>query len=528
MFTQYIHHFISNFDQKKTMDQLQSLVSTKEGVIGIATAALVMSGVAVYKSSKNDRGCPQVPSSNFLLGSTPEFREDPVAFIKKWEAKLGPVYGAYLFGQYATVVSGPQVREIFLNEDFNFIEGIKRQFDPTLLSNGGSFHDLPTEAIASGIKKNLSPKLPFYTSRVIEHFQIGLADLCGGEVPAEGKEFYHVYPFVQHMVAKASASVFVGVELAKNEQLVDSFKNMVLEVGAELGPKPYLEFFPNIMKLRMWLIGKTSKHVKRHRDQLKRALAPEVASRLSAMKENDSNWDRPNDFLQDILESGNCPAHLDMVDYCVRWTTEIIFAALHTTSENGTLAFYRLLDNPEVLEALYEEQNQVLEEAGFDKSVGPEVFTREILNKFVKMDSLIRETSRLRNDYIGLPHKNISNKTITLSSGAVIHPGENAFLNFYSNHRDPTLQKGADNVNTFDAFRFVNQDKNSTKIGEDFLFFGMGKHSCPGRWFAIQEIKTILSMLIRSYKMSAVGPITFPVDCNSSIPNGQFKIVPRK
>ncbi|ORZ15104.1 cytochrome P450, partial [Absidia repens] len=136
---------------------------------------------------------------------------------------------------------------------------------------------------------------------------------------------------------------------------------------------------------------------------------------------------------------------------------------------------YRLLDNPKVLEDLYEEQNQVLEDAGFDKSVGPEVFTREILNKFVKMDSLIRETSRLRNDYIGLPHKNTSNRTITLSGGAVIRPGENAFLNFYSNHRDPTLQKNAENLNTFDAYRFVNQDKNSTKIGEDFMFFGMGK-----------------------------------------------------
>lgn len=104
--------------------------------------------------------------------------------------------------------------------------------------------------------------------------------------------------------------------------------------------------------------------------------------------------------------------------------TQIIFAALHTTSENGTLALYRLLDNPELFEDLYEEQNRVLEEAGFDRSVGPEVFTREILNKFVKMDSLIRETSRLRNEFISLPHMNTGNKTITLSGGAMIRPGK--------------------------------------------------------------------------------------------------------
>nr|ATF27934.1 steroid 11 beta hydroxylase [Absidia caerulea] len=527
MLTEYIHHFINNFDQKKTMDQLQTMVSSKEGMIGLATAAVLMSGAAVYKSTRIERGCPQVPNQSYFMGSTKEYRNNPAAFIEKWEKELGPVYGAYLFGQYTTVVSGPQVREVFLNDDFDFIAGIRRDFDTNLLSNGGDLRDLPVHKFAGSIKKNLSPKLPFYTSRVIEHLKIGLKEFCG-VVPDEGKEFDHVYPLVQHMVAKASASVFVGPELAKNEQLIDSFKNMVLEVGSELAPKPYLEFFPNLMRLRMWFIGKTSQKVKRHRDQLRAALAPQVEYRLKAMKENDSNWDRPNDFLQDILESGDIPAHVDVTDHCCDWMTQIIFAALHTTSENGTLSFYRLLDNPKVLEDLLEEQNQVLEDAGYDSSVGPEVFTREILNKFVKMDSVIRETSRLRNDYIGLPHKNISSKTITLSGGAMIRPGERAYVNAYSNHRDGTIQKVTDNLKSFEPYRFVNQDRNSTKIGEDFIFFGMGKHACPGRWFAIQEIKTIIAMMIRSYQLSALGPVTFPTDDYSRIPMGRFKIVPRK
>ncbi|KAI8337992.1 cytochrome P450 [Chlamydoabsidia padenii] len=527
MSTYYIHQLINNFDQKKVMDKLQSVVSSKEGVIGLATAAVLMSSVAVYKSSRVERGCPQVPNQSLLWGSTAEYRKDPAGFIKKWEKKLGPVFGAYLFGQYTTVVSGSQVREVFLNDDFDFLAGIRREFDTILLSNGGDHHNLSVQVVAGSIKKNLSPKLPFYTSRVIEHLKIGLKEFCG-VVPEEGKEFDHVYPLVQHMVAKASASVFVGAELAKNEQLINSFKYMVLELGSELTPKPYLEFFPNLMRLRMWYIGKTSKKVKRHRDQLRAALEPQVEYRLNAMKENDSNWDRPNDFLQDILESNSIPSHVNPVDHCVEWVTQLIFAALHTTSENGTLTFYRLLDNPQVMEDLLEEQNKVLEQAGYDDTVGPEVFTREILNKFVKMDSVIRETCRLRNDYIGLPHQNISNRTITLSGGAMIRPGERAHVNPFSNHRDETIQKVTDDIDTFKPYRFVNQDKNSTKVGEDFIFFGMGKHACPGRWFAIQEIKTIIAMMIRSYHLSALGPVIFPTDDYSRIPTGRFKIVPRK
>ncbi|KAI8342479.1 cytochrome P450 [Chlamydoabsidia padenii] len=509
------------------MDQLQLLVSSKEGAIGLVTAAVLMSGAALYKSSKIDRGCPVVPSGLFTVSSTAEYRQDPASFIKKWQKELGPVYGAYLFGQYITVVSGSQVREVFLNDNFSFIAGIQRDFDSYLLANSGNFNDLTTTMIADGIKKHLSPKLPMYTSRIIEHLNKALHELCG-VVPDKGKEFDHVYPLMQHLVAKATASVFVGIELTKNEALVDSFKNMVMEIGSIMGPKPFREYFPNLMKWHMWYIGKTSKSVKKHQDQLLSALKPEIDARLKAMKENDSNWVRPNDFLQDILETDKCPPNIDIYSRVIHWITQLLFGAIHTTTENGTLVIYRLLDNPQLFEDLYKEQNQVLEEAGLDHNAGPHVFTRDILNKLVKMDSIIQETTRLRNEFISLPHMNISNKTIILSGGAMIRPGESAFVNHYANHHDETLQKVSDNIDMFEPYRYVNQGRNSTKLGEDFILFGMGKHACPGRWFAIQEIKTILSLLIRDYKVSPVGPVVFPTSDYTRIPTGRFKIVPRK
>lgn len=102
---------------------------------------------------------------------------------------------------------------------------------------------------------------------------------------------------VQHMVAKASAAVFVGTDLANNPQLIDSFKNMVVEVGSELSPKPILELLPTISKLRMWFIGKTSPSVKKHRKQLYDALKPEIDRRLKAKELGGSNWERPVIFI---------------------------------------------------------------------------------------------------------------------------------------------------------------------------------------------------------------------------------------
>ncbi|KAI9309165.1 hypothetical protein BJ944DRAFT_227098 [Cunninghamella echinulata] len=178
-----------------------------------------------------------------------------------------------------------------------------------------------------------------------------------GDIPAEGKNIYHVFPVIQHMVAPASASVFVGTKL---------------------------------------YIGKTKSKVKKHRKQLFDALKPE-------------------------------------------------------------------------------EQNQVLRNKGLDKNCGLEVFTREILK-----------------------------------CGAVIKPGELVHFNMPANHNDPSLQKVFDDLRKCKRFRFLNAGKNATKIGDDFLSFGSGPRSYPGRWLAVQEIEAIISYIIRRFEVVALDEIKFP------------------
>ncbi|CAO3627508.1 unnamed protein product [Cunninghamella blakesleeana] len=527
MFTQYINSFINNFDQRKTIDQIQKVATSKEGVIGIATAVVLMAGVSVYNSKKFDRGCPRVPDSSLIYGSTEEYRKDPKGFVTKWQKELGDVYSAFIFGHEAVVVSGTQVREVFLNDNLSFTTGVKKLFDANLLTNSRLGDDDDNLELVRWIKLCLNPNLKHYTPRVIDHLTQGF-DEFSGDINADGKVYNHVFPMMQHMVAKASASVIVGIELAKNEQLIDSFKNMVIEVGSELKPKPILELVPTIDRLRMWMVGKTSHKVKKHRQQLADALKPEIESRLEKMKLKDSNWERPDDILQHIIESGQYPHNMNVNQYSVEIMTLFIFAALHTTSENGTVALYRILGEPGLIDELLKEQNEVLESEGIDSNCGPEVFTREILNKFVKLDSAIREAFRVKNVHISLPHTNITNKNVILSSGAIIRPGESAYINIYANHTDPNVQKTIDDLKIYNPFRFVNAEKNSAKIGDDFLFFGMGKHACPGRWFAIQEIKTVIAYLIRRFEIEALDRITFPTLDRQPFPFGRFKLTPRK
>lgn len=53
-------------------------------------------------------------------------------------------------------------------------------------------------------------------------------------------------------------------------------------------------------------------------------------------------------------------------------------------------------------------------------------------------------------------------------------------------------------------------------------------NQCSGRWFAIQEIKTIVSVLIRYYKLTPKGPITFPTHPRMPMPTGEVIIQRRQ
>ena len=109
----------------------------------------------------------------------------------------------------------------------------------------------------------------------------------------------------------------------------------------------------------------------------------------------------------------------------------------------------------------------------------------------------------------------------------------------YSAHRDPSYY---DDPNTYDAFRFsrpfeiFEASKSATAMqakqshdgtlqdrkedlskflehkkmsaittGEHFMQFGHGRHACPGRFFAIQELKLLIAHMVLHYDIEPLA-----------------------
>ncbi|KAK9761687.1 hypothetical protein K7432_013220 [Basidiobolus ranarum] len=87
-------------------------------------------------------------------------------------------------------------------------------------------------------------------------------------------------------------------------------------------------------------------------------------------------------------------------------------------------------------------------------------------------------------------------KDIQMSNGVIIPKGQTVICNLHSAHFN---EAQGENPLEFQPWRFVGQPKTATRVGSDYLPFGVGQRSCPGRYLAIQEIKTVVCMIVTSY-----------------------------
>ncbi|KAH7062023.1 cytochrome P450 monooxygenase-like protein [Paraphoma chrysanthemicola] len=270
-----------------------------------------------------------------------------------------------------------------------------------------------------------------------------------------------------------------------------------------------VEAIREIKNIRPWLkpfLAPRLPEVQRLRDMEKRAakiLRPLVRERLEAEKA-DPTWQRPDDMMQWLLSN----AEYSSVEKLAKVQLGVIFGGIYTTSMSATNILYTLAVTPEYLGPLREELREVL--ADNDGKIPVRA-----LQQMVKLDSYMRERliSLLRSSIA--PFIRHLYKGITLSNGQYIPPGVTIEGPADIIHSDPELYPDS---TRFDGFRHykLRQGGASTDharnqfvtSNESNLTLGYGRHACPGRFFAANEIKMITARLILAFDIEMPGKAT--------------------
>ncbi|KAL6351898.1 hypothetical protein LRP88_14710 [Fusarium phalaenopsidis] len=290
------------------------------------------------------------------------------------------------------------------------------------------------------------------------------------------------------LIARLSSCVFLGAELCRNEEWLAITKSYSINTTAA---GDLLRQFPSWLRPIACYFIPQCLELQKQVKHARRVMAPVLQRR----KEE-------NEFA--LAEGRPKPSHNDTIDWLVEESrgspydpvgAQLGFSvvAVHTTADLATETMLRVAERPKLIDDLRKEIEEVLKAEGWTKTA---LFNMKLL------DSVVKETQRLK-PLTSATMNRKATKRITLPGGLVLEKGDRCMSDLGSMvdaniYPDP---------HEFDGYRFYRLRGDPTmeskahlvSTSREHLGFGHGKHACPGRFFASNEVKLLLCHLLYKY-----------------------------
>jgi len=310
-------------------------------------------------------------------------------------------------------------------------------------------------------------------------------------IPAGGDEWVKIsiLPALEQKVCRATNRIFVGKPLCRNR---DYQKLAVNFTGNVIKSAYILSMFPKPLKpIAARIFSEYPSQVR----QTMGFLGPMVKERFEKMGELGNTWeDAPDDMLMWLMSEAKGVER--SLDGLARRLLFLNFASIQTISATVAQILYRLIVNPDYLEPLRQEIETALADEGWTKAG---------MDKLHKLDAFMRETQRIDSTHLVAVIR-LAQRPFTFSNGVTVPAGTLLAAPACAIHMDEEIYP---NPEQLDGCRFlkthdINGDVattgfSSVSTSPNHLTFGLGRHACPGRFFAVNEVRLLLAHIIITY-----------------------------
>ncbi|XP_053186526.1 cytochrome P450 7B1 [Scomber japonicus] len=445
-----------------------------------------------------------------FIGKALEFGKDAHKFLEEHKKKFGDIFTVQIAGKYMTFIMDPLMypniikhgRQLDFHEFSNKVAPVTFGYPPV---NKGKFPGLqehvkrtfqllkgdnlqlltesmmgnlmlvfrqdhlnlrPVEDLNPGLEDHLDPRLK-------DHLDLDPED--GG-----GWRTGSMYEFCNSVMFEATFLTMYGRPAAARRHS-----------GMNLMREDFVRFdnmFPLLIaQIPIWLLGRT----KAIREKLISCFLPQSVSRWS----NTSQFIRERSQLfeqYDALRDVDKAAH----HFAILW------ASVGNTVPATFWAMYYLVSHPEALKVVRQEIHEVLQLSGVEFSTDRDVtLSIDQLEKLFYMKSSISESLRLSSASMNI---RVAQEDFSLrlqgEHSVGVRKGDIIALYPQSMHLDPEIYE---EPQTFRFDRFMQdgrEKKDFYKDGQKLKYyrmpFGSGSSKCPGRHFAVNEIKQFLCVLL--------------------------------
>ncbi|KAF7360218.1 Cytochrome p450 [Mycena venus] len=328
------------------------------------------------------------------------------------------------------------------------------------------FHDpYQIPVIKAPMTRNIGVCFPDIRNEVVAAFE----DL----VPAKTDEWISV-PAMQTafpLLSRVTNRFFIGLP-CRDPDYIKITTEFTLNVTRDA---IWLHTIPSILRpIAARLFG----HLEPATRGAMKVLGPILEHRLEMDDKYGPEWpngDRPNDMISWLLDEARGHPKRRTVRQLTRQVLNVNFGALHTTTQ-----------------AII-----------FDLSRGG--WTKAAMGKMVKLDSFFKESSRIMPLVVAGVVRQVL-KDFTFSDGSTVPAGTLVGIPVLAEHHDEANYPGGCEFDPFRFSRMREQAGQGTKhqmvsLSADFLSFGIGRHACPGRFFAADVQKLLLAHVIFTYDL---------------------------
>ncbi|XP_034039075.1 5-beta-cholestane-3-alpha,7-alpha-diol 12-alpha-hydroxylase-like [Thalassophryne amazonica] len=438
------------------------------------------------------------------LGHVLEFRRDTCKFLERMRIKHGNIFTVQLGGHYITFLQdpllfGPFVKESREKLDLNSFAKIliKRVF-------GYKSEDGDKKILETSSHKHLKGDgLEVMTQAMMTNLQNLMLHNIGSATDQSSWKEDGLFMYCYNIVFRAGYLSLFGNEPHTPEGTVDKAKEKDRVESEVLYHefRKYDQFFPELA------YSVLPPRTKMEAEKLKSYFWDALAVQKIREKDNVGGWVWDNQ--QGRREKGMKDSMISRYMFVLLWASQ---------GNTGPSSFWLLLflmKNPEAMAAVKEEVDKVLKETGQEaRRDGPLInLTRDMLMKTPVLDSAVEETLRLTAAPV-LIRAVVKNMTFKVADGQeywVRKDDRVAIFPYSAVQLDPEVHP---DPHSFKYDRFLNPDgskktdfyKDGKKVKYYNMPWGAGVSMCPGRFFATNELKLFIFLMLAYFEFELETP----------------------
>ncbi|KAL0409571.1 UNVERIFIED_CONTAM: Flavonoid 3'-monooxygenase [Sesamum radiatum] len=466
----------------------------------IASAAVLALSVSlqVWKLIKSHRklpGLPPGPGGLPILGYLPYVRPNIHIQFTELAEKYGPIYKLWLGKKLCIVISSPSlIKEVLRDHDTIFANR-----DKTVTTLIGTYNANDVGWSRYGPQWRTLRRL-FVREMLGANSLDGSINLRRDEVRknirnvcSESGRPVNICELAFKINLNVVLSMACGstIELEKRDKVWTEFPALVERISDVMGKPNVSDFFPILARFDMQGVGKEMTGLMQILDRFLEDLIDRSTTILSDKVESGTNKGR-KDFVQMLVEmkKKDDGGKMSLTRTQMKaMLVNVIAGGTHTSSSTVEWVMTELMSNPNVMEKVQEELNQV---------VGLNNIVEEVhIPKLLYLDAVLKETMRLHPTGPFLSPRTPSE---SCTVGGYTIPKDSAiFLNIWAIQRDPVAWV---NPLEFKPERFLGDDGNLDFSGKNFNYipFGSGRRICAGLPLAERMLSYVLASLLHSFE----------------------------